>query len=302
LAQRGYVKSERGRGTYILRDLREALGTPVETIMTSGESSLPVLSKAPSTAAPHSFGMILKARSGFVSPDRNLAEIEIVAGLQHRLQQEGITLATVVVDDSGKYDLEQQLASIPSLGGYVIMTSILDRGEIERVAAMKRPTVVINEDSCSDILTCVVACEAEGVNNLVRHLYELGHRKIVYFSQSEKDLSLNRFKGFQQAISRFSDLQGVVHQLELQNSSYEVLEEQTKGILKKYPGYTAYIGGATEIPHYFCRGLRALGLTPGKEISVAGFGISSHEWMSIADGHDKLTTVTKPGRIISSRG
>jgi|GEM_PF-2495294 len=290
LAQRGYVKSERGRGTYILRDLRDALGTPVETVPPGPEAAA---GPATATAGGRSIGLILKARPGMDFPDRHIAEIEIVAGLQHRLQQEGITLATLVVSDSGPYDLERQLTSHPSIGGYIFMTQILNRGEAERVAALQCPAVVINEEEFSDILTCITACEAEGVRQLVRRLHDLGHRKIVYLARGN-DRHLDRFRGFEQAVGQLPGMQGAIHETGTRAGQIEAVEEQTGAILKKFPGYTAYIAGGTEVPHFFCRGLRALGLTPGKEISVAGFGISSPEWNSIAEGHDKLTAVIKP--------
>lgn len=291
LVQLGYVKSERGRGTYILRDLRDALTNPVDLSgqHTGGRGPAPVPASAPEQVT--TIGLVLKNRPGMPAPDRNSAEVEIVAGLQHRLQQEGIMLATVVVNDSGPYALQNQLNNLPFLGGYVFMTRILNREEAQQVALMRRPSVVINEDQFSDILTCITACESEGMQTLIRHLYHLGHRKVVYLSHAG-ETPLDRYRGFEKATSELSGTEGITHLLE--ETPLSAVEKNTLAILKKYPQVTAYVAGGAEIPQYFCRGLHNLGLKPGREISVAGFGVSPSEWNSIADDRDKLTTIVKP--------
>ena len=79
-----------------------------------------------------------------------------------------------------------------------------------------------------------------------------------------------------------------------QQGAEESARAKTKRILAERKTSTAFVMGAPMPAVGFCKGLRDAGLTPGKEISVACFGYIEEEWMSIADGNDKLTNVAKP--------
>ena len=237
LAERGYVKSERGRGTQVIQDLGGALALPEKTVP-----------KSISATEIQSVGLVLKARS-LPQPDRHLAEIEIVAGLQHRLQQEGIPLATVVIGSSrGGHDLRSQLTSANEVGGFVFMTEMLNRSEAETVVQAGRPAVMVNETRFSDLMTCVVADEEGGMTRLVEHLVSLGHEKISYLAASEDEVSWPRHIGYVRGM-------------------------QAAGLKPD---------------------LRDAGFKPGKDISVGCFGYIEEEWMSIAEGNDKITNVAKP--------
>ena len=138
LAERGFVKSERGRGTVVLKDLGLALGLPSPAMVVEEREA-----NAPTA---RSIGMVLKSRSGMPSPDAHLSEIEIVAGLQRRLRQEDFSLMLVVVDGNTQDALERSLTDEPGLEGFVFMTGMLNRVEVVRVAALGKPSVLINED------------------------------------------------------------------------------------------------------------------------------------------------------------
>jgi len=286
LAERGFVKSERGRGTQIIQDLGDALGLPSNT-----------MPKAVAPSDLQSVGLVLKTRS-MPQPDRHLSEIEIVAGLQHRLQQEGISLATVVIGSAGGgHDLRSQLTSADGVGGFVFMTEMLDRAEAEIVVQAGRPAVMVNETQFSDLMTCVVADEEGGMQRLVEHLVSHGHRQIVYLAISPREAAWPRYFGYlrgMQAAGLTADMLELDSLNPPQQGAEENARAKTKRILAERKGSTAFVMGAPMPALGFCRGLHDAGLKPGKDISVACFGYAVEEWMSISDGNDKLTNVAKP--------
>ena len=286
LAERGYVKSERGRGTQVIQDLGGALALPEKTVP-----------KSISATEIQSVGLVLKARS-LPQPDRHLAEIEIVAGLQHRLQQEGIPLATVVIGSSrGGPDLRSQLTSANEVGGFVFMTEMLNRSEAETVVQAGRPAVMVNETRFSDLMTCVVADEEGGMTRLVEHLVSLGHEKISYLAASEDEVSWPRHIGYVRGMQA-AGLKPDLLSLDSLPSPSLRAEENTRSkvarILSERKGFTAFVIGAPTLAIGFCKGLRDAGFKPGKDISVGCFGYIEEEWMSIAEGNDKITNVAKP--------
>ncbi|MEI6493085.1 MAG: LacI family DNA-binding transcriptional regulator [Verrucomicrobiota bacterium] len=286
LAERGYVKSERGRGTQIIQDLGDALGLPSNTAP-----------KAIHASEVQSVGLVLKARS-LPQPDRHLAEIEIVAGLQHRLQQEGIPLATVVIGSAGGgHDLRSQLTSADEVGGFVFMTEMLNRSEAETVVRAGRPAVMVNETQFSDLMTCVVADEEGGMTRLIEHLVSLGHERISYLAASENEASWPRHIGYvrgMQAAGFKPDLLALDSLPSPSLGAEESTRSKVAHILSERKGFTAFVMGAPTLAVGFCKGLHDAGLKPGKDISVACFGYLEEEWRSIAEGNDKLTNVAKP--------
>jgi len=288
LAERGFVASERGRGTVVLKDLGLALGLPSRTsVAEERESSIPSV---------RSIGMVLKSRGGTPSPDAHLSEIEIVAGLQRRLRQEDFSLMLVVADGNTHDALERSLTGTPGLEGFVFMTGMLNRAEATRVAALGKPSVMINEDQFSNLLTCVVAAEEEGMVRLMEHLFELGHSAIAFVGRAG-DFESVRYKGYERGLRE----RGITVREEWKVSVrfdhsglLATMREKTPEILNSLGACTAVVTPAPTFAQGLCEGLRAMGKIPGKDFSVACFGFLEEEWNSIADGHDKLTTIAKP--------
>ncbi|MEI8311481.1 MAG: LacI family DNA-binding transcriptional regulator, partial [Verrucomicrobiota bacterium] len=258
----------------------------------------------PSNTAPRalppadlqSVGLVLKSRT-MPQPDRHLSEIEIVAGLQHRLQQEGISLSTVVIGSAGGgHDLRSQLTSAGGVGGFVFMTEMLDRTEAEIVVQAGRPAVMVNETQFSDLMTCVVADEEGGMAHLVEHLVSHGHRRIVYLAISEKETTWPRCLGYlrgMQAAGLTADMLILDSLPPPQQGAEESARAKTKRILAERKTSTAFVTGTPMTAVGFCKGLHDAGITPGKEISLACFGYLEEEWMSITDGKDRITNIAK---------
>jgi len=288
LAERGFVKSERGRGTVVLKDLGLALGLPSRTLAVEEREAI-----APSA---RSIGMVLKSRAGMPSPDAHLSEIEIVAGLQRRLRQDDFSLMLVVAEGNTQDALERSLTDEPGLEGFVFMIGMLNRAEAVRVAALGKPSVIINEDQFSSLLTCVVAAEEEGMVRLMEHLFALGHSAIAFLGRPG-DFNSLRFKGYERGLRE----QGIALREEWKvpvqydhTGLLATMREKTPEILNSLGACTAVVTPAPTFAQGLCEGLRAMGKIPGKDLSVACFGFLEEEWNSIADGHDKLTTVAKP--------
>lgn len=266
LVSKGLVKAQRGRGTVIIR---------------------PFLA-APAT---HAVGLILCPRVGTPHPTENVYEVEILAGLQHRLADEGFSLSSLVVDDPNGYGLQRQLAMHKELAGYVFMVDMLDRPTAQQVARLRRPCVVINEDQFQDLLTCVVAEEEAGMAEAVRHLAQLGHRRIALVWMPNPVLDARR-RGYEAAVRENgldADPTLVVEVGQMDAAALQVAGMQLAGrFASSQPACSAIITSGIELAHGLTRGLNTAGRKVGEDISVLAFGTATPE------SGDSLTCVSKP--------
>jgi DNA-binding LacI/PurR family transcriptional regulator len=205
-------------------------------------------------------------------------------------------LSYIVIDDEAGYGLQRQLVENQSLGGFVFMVDMLDRKTAEWVAGFGRPSVVVNEEQFSDLLTCIVADEEQGIADAVQYLVGLGHRKIAFVWIPHQPPV--KYLGYQRGlkangIELDSDL---VFTYEVMRGSPQQIEgaKLARKILEKRPDCTAVITGSSEFSIGLEEGFAELGVPLGERVSVIGFGMLEKEFNLVEPGKGRLSTIAKP--------
>ncbi|MEO3872816.1 LacI family DNA-binding transcriptional regulator [Nonomuraea sp. B12E4] len=143
------------------------------------------------------------ASIGLVIPDlTNPLFPPIVRGIEDVLGGIGYNAWIVNTDN----DPARETAAVESLRsrsveGFVFATARLHHPFIERLAAAGTPTVLVNRRLAVSDVPSVTGDDAGGVAIAMRHLVELGHRRIVHLA-GPQDLStgVNRLRAFRQAL------------------------------------------------------------------------------------------------------
>ncbi|MET0829291.1 MAG: LacI family DNA-binding transcriptional regulator, partial [Microbacterium sp.] len=104
---------------------------------------------------------------------------DVVRGAERAAAAYGYTLVIAESQESDHREAEAAERVLPSVDGLILVTSRLTDAEITRFA-QRAPLVVINREV--DGVESVVPDIAPGIDQAVAHLFDLGHRSLVYLS------------------------------------------------------------------------------------------------------------------------
>ena len=300
LAGKGFVVSERGRGTTLLRSFHEAF--PASGASLPGAQ--PPSNRSRSRHA-QGVGLMLIPREVTPSPFDNFLETEILAGMQHRLLEEGLYLAHVVVDEKADCGLQRQLEGNPALAGFIFMVQMLTPETARLVARSRRPAVVVNDDTVADQVASVVADEVQGFGAALQHLQSLGHRRIGFVSSVRPNCAVYRLASFTRAASEFGILleDNLVFTAEGSDPSNDppTVLALARRILDTKPACTAVVTSAGGWGLSLAGAFPGLGVRLGRDLSLIVFGTPEREVTITERGHGRLTTITKPRYEIGQR-
>lgn len=118
----------------------------------------------------------------FVADITNPMIFGIVRGAERAAADAGYTLVVAESQESGEREATAIERVMPSVDGLVLATSRLGDAQITQIAARK-PVVVINR--ALEGVTGILPDVERGVDQLVAHLAQLGHRSVAYLSGPE---------------------------------------------------------------------------------------------------------------------
>lgn len=213
----GYAAPMNRRPT--LRDVAKAAGVhpatasrglnPETREMVNAQTAERVLRAAQSLGyRPNPHARTLKtARSatvGLVIPDlTNPLFPPIARGVEDVLGRAGYSAWIVNTDN----DAAREAAAVESLrdrnvDGFIFATATLQHPIAEQVAAQDTPVVLVNRRTERVDIPAVTPDDATGVTLAVRHLVELGHRKIVHLAGPQTlSTGVNRLRAYQHALA-----------------------------------------------------------------------------------------------------
>jgi LacI family transcriptional regulator len=143
------------------------------------------------------------ASIGLIIPDlTNPLFPPIARGVEDVLGEVGYNAWIVNTDnDPAREAAAVQSMQSRSVEGFVFATARLEHPLVEQLAAAGSPIVLVNRRSARPDIPSVTADDATGVTLAMRHLVELGHRKIVHLA-GPQDLSTGRYRlrAFRQAL------------------------------------------------------------------------------------------------------
>ena len=211
---------------------------------------------------------------GLVIPDlTNPLFPPIARGVEDVLGAVGYNAWIVNTDN----DPDREAAAVESMRsrhveGYVFATARLDHPLLEQLAAAGSPIVLVNRRAARSEIPSVTADDATGVLLAMRHLIELGHRKIVHLA-GPQDVStgLGRLRAFRQALQDYG-IEDAPERVVVCRTFTEVAGAQAvAGLLDAGVEFTAVLAGNDLLALGCYDALGERGLACPDDVSIVGF-------------------------------
>jgi LacI family transcriptional regulator len=187
-----------------------------------------------------------------------------------------------------------------SMDGMILIAPVSPRAHLEHIASIV-PTVVVGRHGHSAVYDTVADDDMTGAALVVKHLVELGHRRIAHIEHLERDPTrlaempnAIRAEGYRQAMRAH----GLGEEIDIVSTTYT--EEGgylgTKQLLDRPHRPTAIFAGADIVAMGVLDALTKAGLTIPGDISVAGYDNTTFA----AFGPISLTSVDQDGHQIGA--
>ncbi|WP_405529000.1 LacI family transcriptional regulator [Streptomyces canus] len=186
------------------------------------------------------------------------------------------------------------------MDGLILIAPISPRAHLERIASAV-PTVVVGRHGHSPVYDAVTDDDVAGAFLIVRHLADLGHRRIAHIEHHETDPTrmaempnAQRADGYRQAMRSL----GLTDEIDIVSTSYTQQGgyEGAKELLTRPRRPTAVFAGADIVAMGVLEAFTEAGLSVPDDISVAGYDNTTFA----AFGPISLTSVDQAGHEIGS--
>ncbi|MCX4862049.1 LacI family DNA-binding transcriptional regulator [Streptomyces canus] len=186
------------------------------------------------------------------------------------------------------------------MDGLILIAPISPRAHLERIASAV-PTVVVGRHGHSPVYDTVTDDDVAGAFLIVRHLADLGHRRIAHIEHHETDPTriaempnAQRADGYRQAMRSL----GLADEIDIVSTSYTQQGgyEGAKELLTRPRRPTAVFAGADIVAMGVLEAFTEAGLSVPDDISVAGYDNTTFA----AFGPISLTSVDQAGHEIGS--
>ncbi|MFJ9097956.1 LacI family DNA-binding transcriptional regulator [Streptomyces sp. NPDC102405] len=186
------------------------------------------------------------------------------------------------------------------MDGLILIAPISPRAHLERIASAV-PTVVVGRHGHSPVYDAVTDDDVAGAFLIVRHLADLGHRRIAHIEHHETDPTriaempnAQRADGYRQAMRSL----GLADEIDIVSTSYTQQGgyEGAKELLTRPRRPTAVFAGADIVAMGVLEAFTEAGLSVPDDISVAGYDNTTFA----AFGPISLTSIDQAGHEIGS--
>ena len=240
------------------------------------------------TNRSHTIGIMLFLRGESVWLHDHFARV--AAGIHEELEAAGYDATPVTCTNEHLTGHYLEYCRHRGYDGVIVMSGTFQEEGMQELIDSTIPLVTI--DYAFPHHSAIFNDHAQGMRDLVRHIYQKGHRKIAYIYGMEGSVASTRLAGFQRACSEL----GIdVPDEYIHPATYRDLETSAQATRKLmalaipptcilYPDDYAYVGGMNA--------LMDMGLRIPQDISVAGYdGIPLAQLL-----RPKLTTVLQDGQ------
>jgi LacI family transcriptional regulator len=254
---------------------------------------------------PHAGARGLRGQTytlGVMLPDiRNPFFPEILDGITGRLADTDYQVFLGAGCNGEKEEARATEAMIDrGMDGLILIAPISPRAHLERIASTV-PTVVVGRHGQSPVYDAVTDDDVAGAFLVVRHLADLGHRRIAHIEHHETDPTriaempnAQRADGYRQAMRSV----GLAEEIDIVSTSYTQQGgyEGAKELLTRPRRPTAVFAGADIVAMGVLEAFTEAGLSVPDDISVAGYDNTTFA----AFGPISLTSVDQAGHEIGS--
>jgi LacI family transcriptional regulator len=236
---------------------------------------------------------------GMVVPDlTNPLFPPIARGLEDRLNEQGYQLILANTDDDdAKEQAVLEMMSTRRVDGLVLATARASHPVLGALAASQAPIVLVNRGSDEDV-SSVTGDDHAGIGLAVKHLVELGHRRIAFVGGSRATpTGLARYQSF----TAWIESEGVGFDPTLVAFAGTFTEDEgAEAVAQLLDGgaeFTAVVTGNDLIALGVYDVARARGLRVPEDISVVGY----NDIPFCENFHPPLTTIRVPLRQIGEQ-
>ena len=204
----------------------------------------------------------------------------ILESIQREAEKYGYDITFINHAIAGEKTTYLEHVEYRSFDGVVIMTADFTDPEIVELASSGIPVVVIDEvlDNCAAVLSD----NTNGLNEIVRYAYRMGHRKIAFIHGDNTAVTKERLRSFYSACRELGIsvpdeyvLEGHYHDIQCcKEKTIDLLSLKDRPTMIIFPDDYSYIGGLDAI--------NSSGLSIPDDISAAGYdGINLAKIMNI---------------------
>ena len=253
---------------------------------------------------PNAFarGLIYKKSNtlGVMIPDiENPYYAGVIRGMQDYAAKLGYSLMIFNTDRSK----ERTITYIEHLyekqvDGIIFASDVLHADYYEIIRHFQLPLVLASTNTMEYDIPSVDIDDEKAAYDAVKHLIELGHRKIgmISFPFTDSIAGLPRYHGFVSALKDFG-LEKYSSQVTFAGHRFEEAYEATAQLFSTYPDLTAIFTSSDEFAMGAITYLHDRGITVPGQVSVIGFDDIRMAHMFIP----KLTTIAQPSYDIGQR-
>lgn len=229
---------------------------------------------------------------------------QILRGVEdHLFKQSYISLLTDIQNDYSRFVSYLEMLLEHRVEGLIVLANSL-RLEIdclEILEARSFPIVVVGRKLARDSINSVEVNNATGARLALKHLYDLGHKRIAFIRGPEMLIdSKERWKG----ISRFAKRAGLkldprlIVDIPEDTSSPDLGYRLTEELLSRGVSFTAIVAFDDMTAFGAIRALNHNNLRVPTDCSVVGFD----DVATAAFYHPSLTTIQQPLHLLGSTG
>jgi len=201
---------------------------------------------------------------------------EVVNGLEQVLKKHDYNPVLKTISGNEENESEDLINFLKNstIEGIVLLSYEIDKEVILQVKKMGKPFVLVDNDLWEHKIDCIVNDNLTGAREVVNHLIELGHKKIVFMGGPLKHASLQeRFAGYQTALEKAGiDIdEKLIHFCDPYMWTGEAYEVARKMLENKENGPTAFFAVADNLAIAIMKAVSEMGYTIPDDISIAGF-------------------------------
>lgn len=128
---------------------------------------------------------------------------KVIDGAENAAREHGYSIGIVNADQDNLEQTLEQLNGDPDLAGVLLLGPEFYTSESTKLAALSCPVIIVDARLENKPFDSVSIDEQMGVGSAIGHLYDLGHRKVLYLSSAIKgEECLARDRAFDMTVSR----------------------------------------------------------------------------------------------------
>ncbi|AEC01319.1 LacI family DNA-binding transcriptional regulator [Parasphaerochaeta coccoides] len=227
-----------------------------------------------------------------IIPDTfNIFQRQLFSNIEHHLQKFGYRTVFyfVAMGPDGEDDCFQRVKS-ERTDGIIMLQEIQLHAFYEYLESNKIPCVITTFEKDEWTSTSIHVSEEEAAHAAVNHLIQLGHRRISLICGKRYSFSLERKRGYRNALE-YAGLK-YDENLVVYVDSYSVLSggEGMRELMKRNTPFTAVFAVTDELAIGAMRELKDHGISVPQDVSIVGFDDIEISSFTIP----RLTTIRQP--------